>query len=159
MFVGTFTCACLWNKRGYVPCSNLVFNSSTFGVKTYQLPPVPTLTGFRKGIQWVTRGKRYLPLCRLSADEGNLSLRGGKHTTWRCYFISTAKLPPRSIRQLHHRQNKLSSHECTWREDERVADIIPDSFSSIIISLSPFELCILSPFEIPGCQNDGIILT
>ncbi len=29
-------CAFLWNKRGYVPCPNSAFYSSTSGVKTYQ---------------------------------------------------------------------------------------------------------------------------
>ncbi len=37
VFVCTFSSAILWNKRGYVPCPNSAFYSSTAGVKTYHI--------------------------------------------------------------------------------------------------------------------------
>ncbi len=43
----------------------------------------PTVTGIWEGIQWVPRGKQYLPQCRLSPNCGYLSSWGGNSTAWR----------------------------------------------------------------------------
>ncbi len=45
-----FLCAFLWNKRGYIPCPNSAFYSSTSGVKTYQCERSRLLNNLRWSI-------------------------------------------------------------------------------------------------------------